>query len=81
MNIGFKIEDIISKKYGFVFDRLVTFYDDKTGKVEAEYFYLNGKCNYILSWGFPKDSIGEFYKFKSNKVKKPYFSMDKGWYN
>ena len=51
----------------------------KTGKVEAEYFYLKSKCNYLLSWGFSKDSLGELRKTKAHKAKKPFFSFQTGW--
>ena len=80
MNELFKIEDVSGTKDGMLFDRKVTFYDEKTGKVEAEYFYLKSKCNYLLSWGFSKDSLGEFRKTKANKTKKPFFSLQKGWF-
>ena len=56
-----------------LFDRKVTFYDEKTGKVEAEYFYLKSKCNYLLSCGFSKDSLGELRKTKAHKAKNPSF--------
>lgn len=74
----FKIEDILGTKNGMTFDRKVTFYDN--GKIEAEYFYLKGMCNYLLSWGFTKDSLGELRKTKANKTKKPFFSLQLGWH-
>ena len=80
MNELFKIEDVSGTKDGMLFDRKVTFYDEKTGKVEAEYFYYKGMCNYLLSWGFSKDSLGELRKTKANKTKKPFFSLQKGWF-
>ena len=42
------------------------------GKIEAEYYYLKGMCNYLLSWGFTKDSLGELRKSKANKTKKTF---------
>lgn len=80
MNELFKIEDVSGTKDGMLFDRKVTFYDEKTGKVEAEYFYYKGMCNYLLSWGFSKDSLGELRKTKANKTKKPFFSLQNGWF-
>ena len=80
MNELFKIEDVSGIKDGMRFDRKVTFYDDKSGEVEAEYFYYKGMCNYLLSWGFSKDSLGELRKTKANKTKKPFFSLQKGWF-
>lgn len=76
----FNIEDISGIKDGMHFDRKVTFYDDKSREVEAEYFYSKGMCNYLLSWGFSKDSLGELRKTKANKTKKPFFSLQKGWF-
>lgn len=76
----FKIEDKCGCKDGMIFDRKVTFYDEKYGNVEAEYYYLNGACNYLLSWGFTKDSLGELRKSQARKAKKPYFSFKNGWY-
>ena len=81
MDKSFKIEDTQGITSGFVFDRKVTFYDDKTGKVEAEYFYLKGMVNYLISWGFTKGSLGEMRKQKAGKVKKPFFSLKCGWFN
>ena len=52
MEEGFKIEDLTGVKDGMSFDRKVTFYHDKTGEIEAEYYYSKGKVNYLLSWGF-----------------------------
>lgn len=80
MKALFNIEDISGIKDGMQFDRKVTFYDDKSGEVEAEYFYYKGMCNYLLSWGFSKDSLGELRKTKANKTKKPFFSLQKGWF-
>ena len=80
MNELFIIEDRLSTKNNMNFDRKVTFYEDKTGKIEAEYYYLKGMCNYLLSWGFTKDSLGELRKSKANKTKKPFFSLQKGWF-
>ena len=81
MNNLFKIEDVSGIKDDMFFDRKVTFYHDKTGKVEAEYFYLNGIVNYLLSLGFSKESLGEMKKSKVCKTKKPFFSLQKGWFN
>lgn len=75
----FEIEDNSGIKDGMRFDRKVTFYHEKSGKVEAEYFYFNEKCNYLLSWGFSKGSLGELRKTKAHKAKKPYFSLSSGW--
>ena len=80
MNELFKIEDVSGIKDGMRFDRKVTFYDDKSGEAEAEYFYYKGMCSYLLSWGFSKDSLGELRKTKANKTKKPFFSLQKGWF-
>ena len=80
MEDGFKIEDFTGIKDGMSFDRKVTFYDDKSGEVEAEYFYYKGMCNYLLSWGFSKDSLGELRKTKAHKTKKPFFSLQQGWF-
>ena len=80
MNQGFTIVDILSTKNSMNFDRKVIFYEDKTGKIEAEYYYLKGMCNYLLSWGFTKDSLGELRKSKANRTKKPFFSLRKGWF-
>lgn len=80
MKEGFKIEDVLGVKDNMNFDRKVTFYHDKTSEIEAEYFYSNGMCNYLLSWGFSKDSLGELRKAKANKTKKPFFSLQKGWF-
>ena len=79
MKALFNIKDISGIKDGMQFDRKVTFYDDKSGEVEAEYFYLKSKCNYLLSWGFSKDSLGELRKTKAHKAKKPFFSFQTGW--
>ena len=76
----FKIEDVSGVKDNMSFDRKVTFYDDKDGKIEAEYYYSNGKVNYLLSWGFSKDSLGELRKAKAHKTKKPFFSFQQGWF-
>ena len=76
----FTIEDNFGSKNEMVYDRKVTFYCDKNGIIDAEYYYLNGKCNYLISWGFPKDTIGEYYHLKARKVKKPFFSMVEGWF-
>ena len=80
MKEGFKVEDVLGVKDNMNFDRKVTFYHDKTGEIEAEYFYSGGMCNYLLSWGFSKDSLGELRKAKANKTKKPFFSLQKGWF-
>lgn len=77
----FRIEDEIQTKDGMTYDRKVTFYHEKTGRVEAEYYYLKEMVNYLLSWGFTKDSLCEMRKSKANKVKKPYFSLQRGWYS
>lgn len=79
MNEGFKIEDVVGTKDSMSFDRKVTFYDDKSGDVEAEYYYYKGMCNYLLSWGFTKDSLGELRKSQAKKTKKPFFSFKFGW--
>ena len=81
MNNGFKIDHITGVKSGMMFDKVVTFYDDKSGKIEAEYFYFNEKVNYLLSWGFSVGSLGESRKSKSSKVKKPFFSLLDGWFD
>ena len=80
MNDLFIIEDVLLTKSGMNFDRKVTFYEEKSGKIEAEYYYLKGMCNYLLSWGFTKDSLGELRKSKATKTKKPFFSLQKGWF-
>ena len=80
MSQGFTIVDNTSTKNNMNFDRKVIFYEDRTGKIEAEYYYLKGMCNYLLSWGFTKDSLGELRKSKANKTKKPFFSLQKGWF-
>ena len=77
---GFKIEDFTCIKDGISFDRKVTFYHDKTGEIEAEYYYLEGRVNYLQSWGFSKDSLGELRKSKAHKTKKPFFSLQRGWF-
>lgn len=77
---GFKIEDLTGVKDGMPFDRKVTFYHDKTGEIEAEYYYLEGNVNYLQSWGFSKDSLGELRKAKAHKTKKPFFSLQRGWF-
>lgn len=77
---GFKIEDFTGIKDGMSFDRKVTFYHDKTGEIEAEYYYSKGKINYLQSWGFSKDSLGELRKSKAHKTKKPFFSLQQGWF-
>ena len=76
MNELFRIEDQLSTKNNMNFDRKVIFYEDRTGKIEAEYYYLKGMCNYLLSWGFTKDSLGELRKSKANKTKKGWFGED-----
>lgn len=81
MNSGFHIEDKVGNKDGMRFDRKVTFFDEQSVKVEAEYYYNNGKVNYLLSWGFSKDSLGEMRKSKAHKTKKPFFSLKTGWAN
>ena len=78
--LGFKIEDGLGVKDGMSFDRKVTFYHDKTGEIEAEYYYSKGKVNYLQSWGFSKDSLGELRKSKAHKTKKPFFSLQQGWF-
>lgn len=78
--LGFKIEDGLGVKDGMSFDRKVTFYHDKTGEIEAEYYYLKDKVNYLQSWGFSKDSLGELRKSKAHKTKKPFFSLQQGWF-
>lgn len=78
--LGFKIEDGLGIKDDMSFDRKVTFYHDKTGEIEAEYYYLKGKVNYLQSWGFSKDSLGELRKSKAHKTKKPFFSLQQGWF-
>ena len=80
MNDLFIIEDVLLTKSGMNFDRKVTFYEEKSGKIEAEYYYLKGMCNYLLSWGFTKDSLGELRKSKATKTKRPFFSLQKGWF-
>ena len=80
MSEGFMVVDELSTRNNMNFDRKVIFYEDKTGKIEAEYYYLKGMCNYLLSWGFSKDSLGELRKSKANKTKKPFFSLQKGWF-
>ena len=80
MSKGFKIEYIQGTKDGMCFDSKVTFYDDKSGEVEAEYYYLNNMCNYLLSWGFNKDSLGELRKSQAKRTKKPFFSFKQGWF-
>ena len=77
----FKIEDELHMKNDMYYDRKVTFFHEKTGKDEAEYYYLKEMVNYLLSWGFTKDSLGEMRKSKANKVKKPYFSLQRGWFS
>lgn len=82
---GFKVEKVNKTIENMNVDQVTTFYNEKTGKVEAEYFYWNGQCNYLLSWGFEKASMGEDRKSKAHKNKKkkgtmPFFSLDKGWY-
>ena len=77
----FRIEDGLHTKNDMPYDRKVTLFHENTGKVEAEYFYLKGMVNYLLSWGFTKDSLGEMRKSKAGKVKKPYFSLQRGWFS
>ena len=77
----FRIKDELQTKDGMTYDRKVTFFHEKTGEVEAEYYYLKEMVNYLLSWGFTKDSLGEMRKSKASKVKKPYFSLQRGWYS
>ncbi len=79
MNKGFEIQDFDGIKHGMPFDRKVIFYHDKTGKVEAKYYYSKGKVNWLLSWGFSKGSLGEMRKSKALKTKKPFFSLQTGW--
>ena len=81
MNKGFEIQDFDGIKHGMPFDRKVIFYHDKTGKVEATYYYSKGKVNWLLSWGFSKGSLGEMRKSKALKTKKPFFSLQTGWTN
>ena len=81
MNIGFKIDNTVGSKHNMTYNKVVTFYNDNTGKVEAEYYYLNNYVNWLLSWGFTKDSLNALRKSQSNKTKKPYFSFEKGWFN
>lgn len=76
--MSFKIEKKQGVKDGMPFDSKTIFYDDE-GVIDAEYYYSNGKCNYLLSWGFNKDSLGELRKTKANKTKKPFFSLLTGW--
>lgn len=76
----FDIKDVIGTKNGMYYDRVVTFFHEKSGKVEAEYYYFNGMVNYLLSWGFVKDSLCESRKSKAGKLKKPFFSLQKGWF-
>lgn len=80
MNNGFEIVNICGQKDGMPYDSKTIFYDEKTGEIEGEYYYLNKECNYLLSWGFTKDSLGEARKTKAKKVKKPFFSIGLGWY-
>lgn len=51
MKEGFKIEKKAGTKSGMLYDSKTTFFSDKDGSVEAEYFYSNGMVNYLLSWG------------------------------
>ena len=82
---GFEVKSVNNVMEGMKVDQVTTFYNEKTGKVEAEYFYWDGKCNYLLSWGFEKSSMGEDRKTKAHKNKKkkglnPFFSLKKGWF-
>lgn len=79
--VGFKIEQVDKTEKGMKVDQIVTFFHEKSGKVEGEYFYFEGKCNYLLSWGFTKNSLGELRKTKATKSKKPFFSLSKGWFD
>lgn len=81
MNKGFEIQKCKGNKNGMFFDSKTIFYCDKTSKIEAEYYYHQGKCNYLLSWGFTKGSLGESRKTKALKTKKPFFSLQTGWTN
>ena len=81
MSKGFVIDNIYSVKNGYHFDKKVTFYEDDSTVVEAEYYYLNGYCNYIISWGFTKDSLGELRKSQAKKSKKAFFSFKRGWFD
>ena len=76
----FKIEKFDGFKHNMNFDKKVTFYSEKDGRIEVEYYYSNNYVNWLLSWGFTKGSLGEFRKSKSNKTKKPYFSLQRGWF-
>ena len=77
----FKIEKKAATKNGMLYDSKTTFFSDKDGSVEAEYFYSKGMVNYLLSWGFSKESLGELRKSKANKTKKPFFNLQKGWFS
>lgn len=82
---GFTIEKVEKTIEGMKVDQVTTFHNEKTGKVEAEYFYWQGQCNYLLSWGFNAESLGEDRRKKAHKNKKkkgikPFFTLEKGWY-
>lgn len=76
---GFTVEKVERKEKGMRIDQITTFFDKK-GKVDAQYFHFNGKCNYLLSWGFSKNTLGEKRKIGSSKQKKPFFSLEHGWF-
>lgn len=77
---GFKVEHVSTKEKGMKVDKIVTFNHEKSGKVQAVYYYYKGKCNYLLSWGFDKNTLGELRSSKASKAKKPFFSLSKGWF-
>lgn len=79
--VTFKIEHINGIKDNMGYDKKVSFFNDKNGDLEAEYYYLNDQLNYLISWGFNKGSLSEMRKSKAHKVKKPNFNLNDGWYS
>ena len=76
----FKIRQGFGNKDGHRYTSVTSFYNDKTGDLEGEYFYYKGLINWIISHGFTKDSLPEQRKIKATKTKKPFFNLKRGWF-
>ncbi|WP_210498256.1 hypothetical protein [Vibrio crassostreae] len=82
----------VSKNADGILDGWTTFFDDEETKVEAKYFYVLGRCDYLRSEGFEAGSMAidrQKMCIKKNKKEKisdefekyRFFSLDKGVYS
>ena len=77
----FKVRQGFGNKDGHRYTSVTSFYNDKTGDLEGEYFYYKGLINWIISYGFTKGSLAEQRKIKATKTKKPFFNLKRGWFS